>query len=266
MPHRPPGSERPAIAQRTTVTYPATTSSHPNVMQMNRRSFLITAGASALSSLGIVNRTLGRHVTQSDWENQTSGVSTPPTDNTLASRCLRADGSTDTASDLNISTSSSPAPRLVLRAELLRDVTENHPARIRVELKNTSTWQLNIVCGSTPPISKYVGRNSKTDARLVLIPDQRSMLAFEGIVSNDGDPFIPERPQRGCWRAKRVPIEPDIATEIRLTPNERLSGTYTVLAHPTMTGCVPSGDYRFEATLTSNPASPKLVLTITKPS
>lgn len=231
---------------------------------MDRRSFLLVASAGVLSSTGFMERNPIRHTAiQSRRGTDARKPTSDPNCSTAVTGSPRTSERRNTGHDIviNINRSISDS-QLALRATILASFDRNHPARLTVELQNTSDNPLTVICGSTPPISDYVGQQPESDARLLLIPDNRTALGFEG-TERDGDPFVPEQAQKDCWRAQHVPIAPDIADETQLVPNECLAHTYTVVAHPENGGCIPSGDYRFEIASYHKQTSQTPVLTVT---
>jgi hypothetical protein len=121
------------------------------------------------------------------------------------------------------------------------------PAELRIAYTNTGDSEREVGFTVSPPFPPYVGEATDGPGRLSLVPDDREYVDPHPRPSDaDGDPFVPDTPTDGCWRAKAAVAGEDVGLTRTLEPGESVEGSYTLLAHPESDACLAAGDYRFE--------------------
>lgn len=121
------------------------------------------------------------------------------------------------------------------------------PARLRVTYTNTGDSEREVEFTISPPFPPYAGRATDDDARLALIPDFREYVEpHPRPAADEANPFVPDEPDDGCWRAKAAVSGEDVGLTRTLGPDESVEGEYALLAHPKSESCLAASDYRFE--------------------
>lgn len=138
---------------------------------------------------------------------------------------------------------------VVIEAGYVAGQTEDHPARIKVRLRNEGDEEREFFFGATPPLSTYTGVSSDGEFELVLIPDDTENISIEE--ANDDEEFrlIPEKPSGDCWRLEDNIIRQDVVQARTLGTNESVSSSYTLLSGRNNDPCLPAKKFTFPATL-----------------
>lgn len=125
--------------------------------------------------------------------------------------------------------------RAEVTADLCREMTNDHPANVRISIKNITGGKQRFDFGITPPFSKYVLSAQSGDSKLIIVPPAYG--------NCPGGNCVPEQPRIGCWTATAIPDVLDTGRFKVFSPDEEISQTYVLLNHPDNDCCFPSGRY-----------------------
>lgn len=134
-----------------------------------------------------------------------------------------------------------------MAASVVRQTARDHPARVRVTVRNPSSESVVLRYGATLLLTDHSGHDDRRDhgghgtaawpEALVLDP-----------VTHVGPWDEPVRTDDGCWRfpaGGRTPVQ-SVLRNRELPPGESRSEEYDVFTRGTDRPCLPEGSYRFE--------------------
>ncbi|WP_188877076.1 hypothetical protein [Halarchaeum grantii] len=194
-------------------------------MPSSRRRYLAAAGASALAGL--------------------AGCSGPDTTSTSPTE---GEPATDTSSTTGTSGTAPSTDAARFEANLVRDLTDDHPPRFSATLTNVSDEPFTLTCGFAPPLSVTMMRAAKGDAELFCYPvDGDARQHVHGVETDRTNASTtslpPENRIDGCWRVTGSFAVNAIAFTRTLAPGESANVAYDAYTLG-RDACFPDGDYR----------------------
>lgn len=145
----------------------------------------------------------------------------------------------------------------VYSAELVRQFSKSHPAKVEIAFENTTDEQRTYSFSACPPFSGLYGSpSSDSTYGLVLVPER----AGEYVTfyrPRDGDsgiePFerpseaVPDSPTDGSWQSEGKIDHHPISLSRTISPGDSLTNTYHVLHAFQKRGCELAESNRFES-------------------
>lgn len=127
---------------------------------------------------------------------------------------------------------------------VLDQSTGTHPARIRLELENTSSTVLTIYTG-VMLFTNIIGVRTSGFGKLVIYPPGADLVATETAPDEDARRPTPTTPIDGCWQLRPEVLLPATMLIHELEPGEGISYEYLVYDHRDNEACMPAGEYEF---------------------
>lgn len=139
-----------------------------------------------------------------------------------------------------ITTNDVQAPSITPIGAVVHQFSNERPALLRLGLRNKTDRRVEI--NSAPPIPFPGFLNDGDDPqRMYLVREDE-----KGLLHNkEGGPVIPDAPEDGCWRIAAAAATGQALVGFYLNSGETNQTEYVVLAPPTPSECLPSGDYHF---------------------
>lgn len=137
-----------------------------------------------------------------------------------------------------------PAPGLSPVGTVVRQFSGEHPALVRLGLRNETDRKTTVHTGPTLPFPPVL--NDEDDPHgMYLVPEDE-----HGLLHNrDDDSVIPDAPTDGCWRPAATFGLGGSLVGFSLSAGESHEDRYVVLAPANSSECLPVGDYRFASTM-----------------
>jgi hypothetical protein len=143
-----------------------------------------------------------------------------------------------------ITTNEFQAPGIDAVGGVERQFSDENPALIRLGLQNKTSEERILHTGVPLPFPGFSNDEGDVHGMYLLTEDEKGFLQ-----NRNGDPIIPEHPDKGCWRIQPTGGHGQTQVGFSLAPGELYESDYVVLAPADADACLPAGDYHFTAWL-----------------
>lgn len=137
---------------------------------------------------------------------------------TMDSSSGDSENADDEAMTVTVGDYSIPKEREIeVQVSVVRQFTEQHPARLEIEVQNVADEKRHLRFGHTVPFSGFIGEHTDTDATLTLFPEDG-----QGYMYDDA----PRRFEDGCWFPPDIQATESILRGERLESGEKVAKAY----------------------------------------